>query len=178
MRRSPRLALPLIALLAAGLLGSACGTGEERDVKEGEAVELGDLIYNVQLTRFLNSDDAEDRAYLEGVPEAPKGKSYLVVFMTISNEGDRAAHVPATFTVRDSRDNEYKPTPVDNGYALKLGAPIPRDSELPAPDTPAAGGPIEGALVLFAVDVSVTENRPLEMTIPSASGDGRVELDI
>jgi hypothetical protein len=176
MRR--RLALPLIVLLTAGLLASACGTGEERDVKEGEAVELGDLLYNVQLTRFLNRDDAEDRAYLEGVPEPPKSKTYLAVFMTISNEGDGTAHVPATFTVSDTRDKEYEPTPVHNGYALRLGAPIPADSELPAPDTPAASGPIKGAMILFAVDEGVTESRPLELTIPSPSGDGRVELDI
>jgi hypothetical protein len=176
MRRA--LALPVIVLLAAGLLASACGTGEERDVKEGEAVELGDLLYNVQLTRFLNRDDAEDHAYLEGVPDAPSGKSYLAVFLTISNEGDGTAHVPATFTVSDTRDNEYEPTPVHNGYALKLGAPIPPDTEVPAPDTPAASGPIQGAMILFAVDEGVTENRPLEMTIPSPSGDGRVELDI
>jgi hypothetical protein len=178
MGRSPKVALPLVALLAAALLASACGVGEERDVKEGEAVELGDLLYNVQLTRFLNDDDPEDRAYLAGQPPPSKGKAYLGVFMTIENEGDSEARVPTRFTVSDTRDNESEPTPVHNAYALELGSPIPPDSELPAPDTPASNGPIQGSMLLFAVDEGITENRPIELTIPSESGDARVELDI
>ncbi len=177
-RRSPRIALLILALLGAAFAAIACGTGNERDVKEGEALELGDLRYNVQLTRFLNSNDPEDRAYLAGQPPAPRGKAYLGVFLTIDNEADAPAVVPRAFTISDTRDNEYEPTPLHNDYSLRLGARIPPDSELPAPDTPAASGPIKGSLILFTVDRGVTENRPVELTIPSPSGDGKVELDI
>ena len=33
-------------------------------------------------------------------------------------------------------------------------------------------------MVLFLMPDSVTENRPLELEIPSSEGDGTVELDI
>ena len=65
MRRIPSIALSLLAaILVAGALG-ACGSEEEEtQVAEGEPLELGGLSYNVQLTRFLNPDDAEDAEYL------------------------------------------------------------------------------------------------------------------
>ena len=60
------LALALACVLSA--LGvAACGNDEDDvTVKEGEAVKLGDLLYNVQITRFLNPNDSEDASYLEG----------------------------------------------------------------------------------------------------------------
>jgi hypothetical protein len=66
----------------------------------------------------------------------------------------------------------------ESPYALQPGAELGPDDELPAPDTPAASGPIKGSMVLFLVPDSVAENRPLELEIPSSAGDGKVELDI
>ena len=44
----------------------------------------------VQITRFLNPDDAEDAEYLVGQPPPPPGKVYLGVFMVVTNETDDA----------------------------------------------------------------------------------------
>ena len=180
MRRVSRLGLG-IALLAAVALLAACGEEEELDVVEGEPVELGGLSFNVQLTRFLNPDDPEDEAYLRGQPLPSADQQYLAVFMTVDNEGDEPADLPSTMTIRDTRDNTYKPLDSASVYALELGTTLPAGDELPRPDTPAATGPIRGAMVLFRVDRAVTENRPIELEIPSASTGGeqaRVELDI
>jgi hypothetical protein len=181
-RRALRRALAVAAVVAgvaSGFAATGCGEDEnETDVKEGEPVELGDLRYNVQITRFLNPDDAEDVAYLQGEPEPPPHKLYLAVFMTVENEGDGTLDVSGDFKVVDTRDNTYTPVPSDSPYALEPDQSVGPGEDLPAPDTPAASGPIKGAMVLFLVDEAVTENRPLELEIPSSSGEGRVELDI
>jgi len=178
MRCLPRLGLAAVLIVAAAL-AVACGEEQELDVAEGEPVELGELLFNVQITRFLNPGDPEDVAYLRGEPEAPKDKEYLAVFMTIENEGSSAAAVPEEMTIRDTRGNTYEPLKSSSEYALQLGARVPSGEEVPVPDTPAASGPIKGAMVLFLVDRAVTENRPIELEIPSPSGaHARVELDI
>jgi hypothetical protein len=173
-----RLRLAAVLLVAVALL-AACGEEEDLDVEEGEPVELGDLRYNVQLTRILNPNDPEDEAYLRGQPDARPDQEYLGVFMTVDNEGDETTELPDEMAIRDTRDNTYEPVESDSEFALELGAPVAAGDEVPAPDTPAASGPISGAMVLFLVERAVTENRPIELEIPSQTGaDGRVELDI
>ena len=180
MRIDLKHARALAAILALVSLGVvACGNDEnDRTVKEGEAIELGDLLYNVQITRFLTPADPEDAAYLEGEPDPPPGKAYLAVFMTVENQGDDTATVPGDFEIEDTRGDTYPSLSSDSPYALKPGAQLGADDKLPAPGTPAANGPIQGAMVLFLIVETATENRPLELKIPSQAGDGRVELDI
>lgn len=193
--RSRSLALILIAAAAVALAG--CGEEEELEVIEGEPVHLGDLSYNVQITRFLNPGDPEDRGYLSGLEPPPPAQTYLGVFLTVENEGSEAAELPDGFRVVDTEGNEYEPVPSESPFALPLpgesgvtgaeGA-VPADEdptsiepegEIPAPDTVPAYGPIGGSMLLFQVDETVTENRPLELEIPGESGEtGKVELDI
>lgn len=179
MRRLLRPGLAATVLVAVALPLAACGEEEELDVIEGEPVELGDLLYNVQITRFLNPNDPEDEAYLRGEPPAAADEEYLAVFMTIDNEGDESAELAHEMTIRDTRDNTYEPLESESVYALELGSTVPAGGEVPEPDTPAASGPINGSMILFRVDRTVTENRPIELEIPGEAGEeGRVELDI
>ncbi len=171
----------VVAVLAVtGGLLAGCGKDESLDVDEGEPVELGDLLYNVQITRFLNAGDPEDQAYLVGQPEAKPAQDYLGVFMTVENEGDAASTVSGDMRIVDTRGNEYDPVDSDSEYALPLGTQLGGGDELPAPDTPAASGPIGGGMILFLVDRTVTENRPIELHIPSSTSDeeATVKLDI
>lgn len=180
----------LVAVVLAAVLGAlalaGCGTEHEEAVVEGEPVEVGDLSYNVQLTRFLNPGDPEDAAYLEGVPPAPRGTQYLGVFMIVENEGSEPARLPTEMEVTDTRaeagDGLVGHGQLQQGesdYALKLGSELAPGEELPQPGTTAASGPIRGAMVLFQVEADVTENRPLELEIPGEGGEsGHVELDI
>ena len=174
-----RLALVLL-LLAAPLAAAApgCGEEEELEVVEGEPVELEELSYNVQLTRFLNPDDNEDAEYLADQPPLPPGTGYLGVFMQIENESEEPRPSASEFTIVDTLEEHYEPVETESPYALEPGAEVPAEGELPLAGTTAATGPTEGAMVLFLVPDAVTENRPLELEISSAGATGTVELDI
>jgi hypothetical protein len=171
----------LAAALVVGVLLSGCETSPESDlsVEEGQPMKLGDLLYNVQISRFLNQRDPEDEAYLAGQPAPPNNKLYLGVFMLIENEADTAQDVPADFKVVDTKGTEFTPIPSNSLFALELGGKVAADEQLPEPESTAANGPIQGAMVLFLIDEASIEDRPLTLDIPSSAGSvGEVELDI
>jgi hypothetical protein len=171
----------LVVAFVVGLLLAGCGSNPEDTLRvdEGEPMKLGELVYNVQISRFLNPNDDEDKAYLAGQSPPPKNKFYLGVFMQVSNDANTAEPVPTDFTVEDTVGTRFKPVPSDSLFALDLGGKVPPDGQLPKPETTAANGPIQGSMVLFLVDRSALEDRPLVLHIPAPSGPaGRVELDI
>ena len=201
--RGLRIAIAALLLVALSGVAAACGSEEELHVIEGEPLETGDVSYNVQITRFLNPDDPEDQGYLVGQERLEPGKGYLGVFLTIENEGDEAFDVPSEFIVTDTEGTEHEPIPSTSPYALQLPGQepdfgtltesdedletvedlqpleVPADGEIPIPDTTAAEGVIGGALLLFVVEQQVTENRPLELEVPTEDGEtGIIELDI
>src|SRR5215212_2072137 len=177
MRALQRLAVAL--LIAVPLATAGCGQENSLDVVEGEPVQLGELEYNIQLTRFLNPADPEDKAYLAGQPAPKANQLYLAVFMVIDNSGDSSQTLPRDFAVRDTEGNAYKPVESRSIFALDLGGKVPQDGEVPNAESAAANGPIEGAMVLFRVPDQVTESRPLTLDIPSTEGEkAEVELDI
>ena len=179
MRSRPAPIVALLALLCVAVPLAACGEEETSEVVEGQPLELGEVRYNVAITRFLNPDDVEDSEYLVGQPPEPPGKSYLGVFMVVSNESDEEAFPSASqFTVLDTTGAEYEPLESESPYALEIGAEVAADGELPITDSTAAEGVIEGAMLLFLVDDEVAENRPLKLEIGSPTGSGEVELDI
>jgi hypothetical protein len=174
-------AVALVAALLVGLALSGCGSDPAATlhVDEGQGMQLGDLLYNVQISRFLNPKDAEDKAYLVGQPPPKRNEYYLGVFMQIQNTSGTPQSVPTAFRVTDTVGTEFKPLASDSLFSLDLGGTVPANSQLPEPETTAANGPIQGALVLFVVDNAAVEDRPLVLDIPSSTGAvGHVELDI
>lgn len=179
MSRRLRLAIALIGLLAAASLLAACGEDEvHSEVVEGQPLELGELRYNIAITRFLNPNDVEDSEYLVGQPEPPPGQAYLGVFLTIKNDSDEAQQSAYTYRVVDTTGAEYEPVESESPYALEIGAPVEGNSQLPILDSTAANGAIQGSMLLFLVDQEVSENRPLELEIVSGDEEGKVALDI
>lgn len=173
--------LMLAATVAVGVLLAGCETNPESDltVEEGQPVKLGELLYNVQISRPLNPGDGEDKAYLDGQPPPPNNKFYLGVFMSIENEGDAAEALPTDLKVVDTEGTEFNPVPSRSLFALKLGGEVPADGQVPEAESTAANGPIQGAMVLFLIDQAAISARPLTLDIPSAAGPGaEVELDI
>ena len=171
----------LVVAFVAGLLLAGCGSDPEDTLKvdEGEPMKLGELVYNVQISRFLNPNDGEDQAYLVGQPPPPNNKFYLGVFMQVSNDASSTERVPTDFVVEDTVGTRFKPVPSRSLFALDLGGNVTADGQLPEPETTAANGPIQGAMVLFLVDRTALEDRPLILHIPAPSGTaGQVELDI
>jgi len=173
--------LVAIAALALGVLVSGCDTAPENanQVTEGQGIKLGDLLYNVQITRILNPTDPEDKAYLVGQQPLSGDEYYLGVFMRVDNEGSASAQVASDFKVVDTVGTTFEPLPSDSLFALKLGDTIHGGDQLPEPESTAANGPIEGAMVLFRISESAIQDRPLTLEIPSSDGStGEVELDI
>jgi hypothetical protein len=173
----------LAAALTLALVGVAGCGGEERthEAEEGVPIELGDLEFNVQFTRFLNPTDPEDSEYLAGqkVPP-PAGETYLAVFMTIENTSDEDVRLPgpAQVSVVDTTGAAYEALPSGTDFAVPLGSTVPGDGEIPVPGGAAESGPTQGAIILFLVDVGIPENRPLELEIEHEGETGTVTLDI
>jgi hypothetical protein len=180
--RTPILALLLLAALVLAAVAAGCGEEESEgaveEVVEGEPVEVGELSYNIQITRFLNPDDNEDGEYLAGLPAAEPGTSYLGVFLVIENETEEIHPSAESYVVRDTLDEEYELVEGENPYSLDVGAEVPAEGQLPLPDTTADTGPNHGALLVFTVADEVSENRPLTLEIESVDGAGEVILDI
>lgn len=173
--------LAAVAALTLALGVAACGAEEEEGhVVEGEPIELGDLRFNVQLTRFLNPNDVEDSEYLEGLPAPPLGEDYLGVFMEVENEGDGPATMPAEsdMKVLDTTGEEFEPIETETVFAFPFGLEIDEEGQVPVEDTAASSGPVQGSLVLFLLTQEAAENRPLELELTADGHDGVVELDI
>jgi hypothetical protein len=174
------LALAVFALTAIGL--AACGASHERTSgEEGEFIKVGPATYQVQLTRLLNGRIRPDDAYLRGQQPATKAEAYLAVFLQIKNDGDAPYTPPRDMKVVDTQGNEYLPLDsTQSGFGLDFAEPIAPGDVAPPPDSPAAEGPIDGAMVRFRItNESATSNLPLELEIPTGEdSSSKIELDI
>lgn len=169
------LAISLFALVAV----SGCGEEHhETEVPEGEPLELGELAFDVQITRFLNPNSTEDAAYLEGAAPLEEGEQYLGVFMQVDNEGEETNVVPFPFKVIDTRGTIYPQAELENPFSLIPGTPVEPGESVPGPETAARTGPIQGSLVLFVLPEEATEDRPLQLQIPGPGESGLIELDL
>ena len=182
MPRRTRLVLPLLAALAlsALVLGvSACGyESHEKDVVEGEPVELGELNYNVIFSRYLNPNDNEDAAYLVGQPPPPEGSSYFGVFFEVQNESEEPQTLADSLTITDADHQTYDALPTESLYALPFGGEVEPQEQIPVLDSTPQQGPIEGSLALFLLPAEASDNRPLTMEIPGPDGPAEVTLDL
>jgi hypothetical protein len=177
--RKPAALAALTAVLALGVV-AGCGEEETSHVVEGEPIELGDLRFNVAITRFLNPDDVEDAEYLEGLPPPAPGHDYLAVFLDVENEGDEDATLPTAeqIEIKDTTGEHFEPIETESLFALELGAPIEAGAEVPEEDTAARSGPVQGSFILFELPVEAESNRPLELELTADGEDGTIELDL
>jgi hypothetical protein len=182
MRLGHKGALALVFVLGLALVGvSGCGNDLGKEADEGVPIKLGDLEFNVQETRFLNPAQPDDGEYLAGQElPTPAGKAYLGVFLTIHNGGGDAVDLPtdAEMSVVDTTGAAYEAIPTHTPFAAPLGTELESRGDIPAPDTAAANGPTQGAIVIFLVDQSVNESRPLKLEIEHQGDTGEITLDI
>lgn len=164
------MALALLAMLALG----ACGDSHTRvstGTYAGEAgdsapyLNVGPLVYEVQVSRELNPANVEDAAYLQGLTPAQRtlkpGEEWFAVFIQVYNQTS-TPHLGATdVTISDTENNIYTPIALSqaNEFAYRGGS-IPAKSRVPAPSTVAANGGSQGALLLYKVQVASLDNRP------------------
>src|SRR5918995_4724234 len=95
----PLLMLLCLAILAGGAAG--CGNADEHPgvdepAREGLAIELGGVDYNVFLTRQLNTKVPPDDAYFDG-PEADKGETLYGVFLQACNRSEETRQTVDSF---------------------------------------------------------------------------------
>ena len=86
------------------------------------------------------------------------------------------------FVIEDTQGNRYYPVPVShasNPYVWIPKTLNPGGIE-PGPDTTASFGPTQGGLLLFKLNTSVYDNRPLTLEIlgPSRRVLGAISLDL
>lgn len=191
MTRSRRLCALLAALLASGAL-AACGkhesTGRVRMAEtEGIYLDIGDLKYQVQVSRQLNPHDVQDKAYLAGIPKADRTLSpdqvWFGVFLRVQNETRQALAPSTDIEVEDTQDEIFKPLRLEptNLYAYRSEEPIPAGEVMPLLDSPGFDTPSRGALVLFKLTLKALNNRPLELKIEGRKvpqQTGIVDLDV
>lgn len=187
LRRPLALTLALLALPLA-----ACGNKEEFEPHtfgetEGAYLDVGELTYQVQISRILNPSDNEDQAYLVDLPEAEAEldpqETWFAVFVLVQNQEDEVAEAAMDFEIHDTQENVFEPVELgeENVFAYR-GGPVQPGSTLPEPDTAARNNPsVNGALLLFKLDEESLYNRPLEFVIKSEGADppeAGVDLDV
>jgi hypothetical protein len=184
---SRRLVTLMLVALAALVLG-ACGNKEERTLHgdtEGIYIDVGDLKYQVQISRVLNPNDREDRGYLVDLPadqQLGSDENWFAVFMRVENDSDKAAPATNDYSIKDTQGNVYKPIAMGpkNVFAYRPAVLQPKDI-LPLPSSAAAESTIQGAMLLFKIPVANFQNRPLVLQIPEPEGGnetGTVDLDV
>ncbi|HEY0278711.1 MAG TPA: hypothetical protein VGC32_10630 [Solirubrobacterales bacterium] len=171
------LAALLLVLLAIGV--SACGSGNPREVEEGEVVTVGKLEYTVVFSRYLNENDAEDVAYLQGQPPIKDDHNYFGVFLQVFNPNHSSFNVVPVLTITDSTGKRYKALPSESEYAFPFSSILTENEKIPEDDSSAQSGPIVGSVAIFDLPEEVSSNRPLLLHIPGPTGEsGTVKLDL
>lgn len=182
-------AIAAALLLALGLAG--CGNKTETRTlgeTEGIYVDVGDLVYQVQISRILNPSDVGDKAFLRGLPPGERlapGETWFGVFMRVSNEKRETIKPASSFRIVDTQENEYEPVELDpeaNPFAYQPD-PLRAGDVYPNSESVAFANNIQGSLVLFKVQYRSLQNRPLELMIdgplpPPLRESAIVDLDV
>ena len=179
----------VVLLLSSAAAVGACRTeqhGATQADSEGLYLDVGELKYQVQVSRPLNPSDPEDRGYLTGIPPAAQGlagdETWFGVFLLVQNETDHPHPAATEFEIEDTSGNLFAPLEVtgSNVFAYRPRI-VPPEGQIPEPESAAASGPIQGAMLLFKLKAATLDNRPLELTIRSPQDPqrhGTVELDV
>jgi hypothetical protein len=191
LRKSPLLAAAVLAALALGACGDShtrvsTGTYAGESGANAPYLDVGPLIYEVQLSRQLSPFDTEDSAYLQGLSPAQStltaGQEWFGVFVQVYNNTSQALPAASALTITDTQGNSYTPLlpGPSNDFAYR-GGTVPANGRLPVPDSVAAVDTTQGALLLYKIQIVSLDNRPLKLTIvdpTNPSQTASAELDV
>jgi len=177
----------MLLAVAAALAG--CGNKQEtRTVGETEGlyVDVGELKYQVQMSRIINPSDTEDRNYLAGLPAGtvpPKpNEAWFGVWMRVQNTtSEKTLPAADEFEIVDTEENSYEPIELESNPFAYSPEDLRPNTVVPSSNSPAGEGVIQGSLILFKLTNDTLQNRPLEFKIKSpASAEevGIIDLDV
>ena len=181
-------------MLVAAVASRGCGSAEEAGHgsvadTEGIYLDVGGLKYQIQMSRYLNPNDIEDREYLSGAARRARSSSradeiwFGVCVRVAERRPTRPAGRPTTSEIHDTQDNVFRPIPVDTDInAVRLpGAGRRRRAPCSAArHALPARAPIQGSLLLFKIKTDSLQNRPLELRFSNGRGrpGGTYDLDV
>lgn len=187
--------LSIAAILLAGIALGACGNSETKvttGTYAGESgqnapyLNVGPLVYEVQLSRQLNPANVEDAAYLQGLTPLQRalrpGEEWFGVFIQVYNHSSVPHLGASAITISDTQHNVYTPIVPDqaNQFAYRGGF-VPAESRVPVASSIAANGGTQGALLLYKIKVVSLDNRPLTIHFVDplqATQRASAELDV
>jgi hypothetical protein len=191
LRKFPVVLLVLLAAIALGACGDShtrvsTGTYAGESGQNAPYLNVGPLIYEVQLSRELNPANVEDATYLQGLTPAQRtlapGEEWFGVFMQVYNNTSAALPAATSLTITDTQGNTYTPvTPGQTNAFAYRGGLVPAKGQLPAPGSIAAAGAVQGVMLLYKIQIVSLDNRPLELKIvdpTDASQMASAELDV
>jgi hypothetical protein len=163
-----------LAVLSAGL--GACGNsdtkqGVDEAAREGLALPLDGIDYNVFITRELNPRITPDKSYVPAGTAPDATHTLYGVFLQACNRGKDSAQTADRFKIVDNQGNEFEPQPLPqtNEFSYQPRVLAPHEC-IPEIGSVAQLGPTAGAMLLFRLPLANTEYRPLELEIEGPSG--------
>jgi hypothetical protein len=186
VRPRPRHIAAAIAVVGLALPLGACGKEKTTTfgATEGTYLDVGPIAYQVQISRILNPQDSEDRAYMQGVPGTlAADEVWFAVFVRGQNTSGKTQMASDDFEITDTLDNRFRPVAVakTNPFAYR-GRPVAHGQLIPSGSSAAGSGVVQqGSMLLFKIKLSSLSDRPLEFHIKSPTvpqKEGTVELDV
>jgi hypothetical protein len=191
LRQLATVLLALGAVLALGACGDShtkvtTGTYAGESGANAPYLNVGPLVYQVQLSRQLNPANNEDSRYLAGLKPAEAklapGQEWFAVFLQVYNQGSSPQQASTSITISDTQNNVYTPIVPDytNDFAYRGGV-VRAGGQIPEPGSAGAQAPTQGALLLFKIQVVSLDNRPLEVKIVNPDDlaeSASAELDV
>ena len=186
-RRSRTVVCALALILGLAACGNKTAHPRAADANNnGGYVDAGPITYQLQVSRVLNQYSTEDTQYVTGLASGTAGptadQEWYAVFLKAKNQTFKPQATGDRFVVTDTQGNVYYPlklNPSANPYAWTSHTLAPLATQ-PGPDTTASFGPTQGQLLLFKINNSAFNNRPLTLRI-LGSGDqtlGTISLDL
>lgn len=181
--------LPAAAVLPLFALSGCDWVGHKEAVvhhakTEGIYVDVGELDYQVQISRQLNTAVAPDKGYLAGLPRyvspLTEDEVWFGVSVRVQNQTDEPHESTDEFVIEETTGDTFKPIPVkaqDNPLAYAAHE-IPPKSVYPEPDELSGDSPTQGGMLLFKIPYSQLGNRPLVLKITEGDEEATVDLDI
>ena len=176
--------LVLLAVLPLAMAFGGCGNKHD-EIKEAETegiyVDVGELKYQVQISRILNPAISEDASFLEGVEEElGENETWFAVFVRVENESNEPVAPAESYELEDQQGEAYEPVEIPETNPFHFSdEPIAPGSYAPAPDSVARQlGSIGGMLLLYKVPYETLDNRPVELVISSDEPEDEAVINI